>query len=41
MTFGGALALNEFVRKTQLGIIFLTTFLSRLVIQATCLKINF
>ena len=31
MCLGGTLALNEFVRKTQLGIIFL----------ATCLKINF
>ena len=29
MVCGGALAQNEFVRKTQLWVIFLTTFLSR------------
>ena len=32
MAFGGASTLNEFVRKTQFGIIFLTTFLTFLVI---------
>ena len=41
MAFGGASKLNDFVRKTQFCIIFLTTFSSRHVIQATCLKIHF
>ena len=41
MTFGGAAAFNEFVKKTWICIIYLTTLSSRTAIQATCLKIHF